>query len=233
MFRDGRIHTGRRGPERNDPAAGPLVSRARKILALLKRTYPDAECALHFKNPLQLLVATILAAQCTDERVNQVTPPLFKKYRTATDYAKADLKKLQQEVHSTGFFRQKAKSLQGVGRMLVETFGGTVPKTMQELVTLPGVGRKTSNVVLGNCFGVPGIVVDTHVRRLAFRMGLTRRTDPDKIEQDLMKLFPHSEWTKASHGITFHGRQVCKAIKPACSACPIESLCPKMGILAQ
>ncbi len=210
-----------------------MTSQAKKILATLKKTYPDAECALHYRNPLELLVATILAAQCTDERVNRVTPPLFKKYRAAADYAEADLPTLEQEIHSTGFYRQKAKSVKEVGHRLVEKFGGKVPKTMRELVSLRGVGRKTANVVLGNCFGVPGIVVDTHVRRLAFRMGFTRRTDPDKIEQDLMKLFPRSEWTKASHCITFHGRQVCKALKPACSACPIEPLCPKIGVLAK
>ena len=205
-------------------------ARAKKIGSILTKTYPDAECALHHKNPLQLLVATILAAQCTDERVNQVTPPLFKKYKTAADYAQTDLRTLEQEIRSTGFYHQKAKSIHAVGQTLVKEFCGTVPRTMAQLTRLRGVGRKTANVVLGNCFGVPGIVVDTHVRRLAFRMGFTRHTDPDKIEQDLMKLFPKSEWTNISHCITFHGRRICKAIKPACHACSIESLCPKMGI---
>ncbi len=205
--------------------------RAKKILAILKKTYLDATCALHSKNPLELLVATVLAAQCTDERVNQVTPNLFRKYKTAADYARTDLKILEREIHSTGFYRQKARSIKGIGQALVENYGGRVPKNMEELVSLRGVGRKTANVVLGNCFGVPGIVVDTHVRRLAFRMGLTQATDPDKIEQDLMKLFQKSEWTKASHCITFHGRQICKAMKPTCGVCPIESLCPRAGLI--
>ena len=204
--------------------------RAQKILAILKKTYPDAQCALNYTNPLQLLIATILAAQCTDVRVNQVTPSLFKKYRTASDYADADLNQLEREIHSTGFYRQKARSIQGVGKLLMEKFGGKVPKTMEQLVTLPGVWRKTANVVLGNCFAVPGMVVDTHVRRLSFRMGFTRTTDPDQIEQDLMKLFPKKEWTLIGHCITFHGRKICKALRPACATCPIESLCPKREV---
>ena len=204
--------------------------RARKIAALLKKTHPDAKCALHHKNPLQLLVATILSAQCTDIRVNKVTPTLFKKYRTAEDYAKADLKKLEQEVRTTGFYRQKAKSIQRTAGELVNRFKGKVPRTLEELVTLPGVWRKTANVILGNCYGVPGIVVDTHVRRLSYRMGLTKQTDPDKIEVDLMKLLPRKNWASFSHTMIFHGRRICKAIKPACPACPVNPLCPKRGV---
>ena len=206
------------------------ATRAQKILSTLKKTHPDARCALHHSNSLELLVATILSAQCTDERVNKVTPLLFKKYRKAADYAKANSTTLEQEIRSPGFYKQKAKSLKTLGQMLVEKFKREVPRTMEELITLPGVWRKTANVILGNCFNTPGIVVDTHVRRLAYRMGLTQETDPDKIERDLMKLFPRTEWTKASHCLIFHGRRVCKALKPACATCPIDPLCPKRGV---
>lgn len=205
--------------------------RARKILSLLKKTYPDAKCALNHRSPLQLLVATILSAQCTDVRVNKVTPALFKKYPTAAVLAKAPLPRLEQMVRSTGFYRQKAKSIQRTAGELVKRFRGQVPRTMEDLVTLPGVWRKTANVILGNCYRVPGIVVDTHVKRLSFRMGLTRHTDPDKIEQDLMKLLPRKDWTFFSHVMIFHGRRICTALRPACPTCPIEKLCPKLGEL--
>ena len=206
-----------------------LQSRARKILAVLKKAHPDAACALHHRNPLQLLAATILSAQCTDVRVNQVTPALFRNYRTASDYARADLRKLEAVVHSTGFYRQKARSLKSIGQNLVKRFNGRVPRRMEDLVSLPGVGRKTANVILGNAFGVPGITVDTHVRRLSRRMGLTQKMDPDKIELDLMKLIPQKDWTSFSHAMIFHGRRICTAIKPLCPTCPVNNLCPKLG----
>ncbi|MDO8729697.1 MAG: endonuclease III [Candidatus Omnitrophota bacterium] len=186
---------------------------------------------MNHRTPLQLLVATILSAQCTDVRVNKVTPALFRKYKTATAYANADLKRLEQEVRTTGFYRQKAKSIQRTANELVKRFKGQVPRTMEDLVTLPGVWRKTANVILGNCYGVPGIVVDTHVKRLSFRMGLTRHTDPDKIEIDLMKLLPRKDWTFFSHVIIFHGRRICTARRPNCTTCPIKKLCPKLGAL--
>lgn len=208
----------------------PLAKRALKIAALLKKTHPDAKCALHHRNPLQLLVATILSAQCTDVRVNKVTPALFKKYPTAAAFTKAPLLQLEQRVRSTGFYRQKAKSIQRTAGELVKRFKGQVPRRMEDLVTLPGVWRKTANVILGNCYGVPGVVVDTHVRRLSYRMGLTKQTDPDKIEIDLMKLLPKKEWTRFSHVMIFHGRRICTAIRPACPACPVQTLCPKLGV---
>lgn len=204
--------------------------RARKILAVLKKTHPDAKCALNHRGPLQLLVATILSAQCTDVRVNKVTPALFKRYPTAAALAKAPLPRLEQLVRSTGFYRQKAKSIQRTAGELVKRFKGRVPRTLEELVTLPGVWRKTANVILGNCYGVPGIVVDTHVKRLSYRMGLTHHTDPDKIEQDLMRLLPRKDWTFFSHAMIFHGRRICTAIRPACSTCPVNLLCPKRGV---
>ena len=205
-------------------------TRARKIFDGLKKAHPDAVCELHHKTPLELLVATVLSAQCTDERVNKVTPLLFRKYKTASDYAKADPTEIEQEVRSTGFYKQKAKSIRNIGKQIMEKFGGKVPRTMGELTTLPGVWRKTANVILGNCFGVPGIVVDTHVRRLSFRMGLTKETNPDKIEADLMKLIPREGWTFFSHAMIFHGRRVCKALKPDCPACPLKAYCPRVGV---
>ena len=206
------------------------AQRARKILALLKKTHPDAKCALHHRNPLQLLVATILSAQCTDVRVNKVTPALFKRYPTAAALAKAPLPQLEQLIRSTGFYRQKAKSIQRTAGELVKRFKGQVPRTLEELVTLPGVWRKTANVILGDCFRVPGIVVDTHVRRLSYRMGLTSHTDPDKIEQDLLKLLPKKAWTQFSHAMIFHGRRICGALRPACPACPLLLYCPRRGV---
>ena len=207
---------------------GPF--RAQKVNAVLRKAHPDAKCALVHKNPLQLLVATILSAQCTDIRVNKVTPSLFKRYPDAAHLAKAPLPRLERMVRSTGFYRQKAKSIRKTAGQLVSRYKGKVPRTLEELVTLPGVWRKTANVILGNCYGVPGITVDTHVKRLAWRMGLTKETDPDKIEQDLMKQLPPKEWTVFSHRMIFHGRRVCGALKPACSACTLRPLCPRRGL---
>ncbi len=206
------------------------AARAKKIAAALKKSYPDAACSLRHKNALELLVATILSAQCTDERVNKVTPSLFRKYRSVGAYAQADLKTLEAEIHSTGFYKQKAKTLKNLGSALENKFHGEVPRTMEELVTLPGVWRKTANVILGNIFGIPGIVVDTHVRRLSNRMGLSKQNNPDKIEADLIKLLPKDSWTSFSHTMIFHGRQICTALKPTCDSCPIQSLCPRIGL---
>ncbi len=204
--------------------------RAKAIAAGLKKAHPDAHCALNHSNALELLVATVLSAQCTDERVNKVTPALFRKCRTAADYGKIPLPELETLVHSTGFYKQKAKSIQNLGREIETRFKGKVPRKMADLITLPGVWRKTANVILGNVYGVPGIVVDTHVRRLSNRMDLSRENDPDKIEADLMKLLPEKEWTTFSHTMIFHGRRICKASKPDCLACPIRTLCPKKGL---
>jgi endonuclease-3 len=196
----------------------------------LPRMYPDAHCELDFKNPLELLVATILSAQCTDVRVNMVTKVLFKRCRSAADYAEIPQEELEEIVRSTGFYRNKAKSLRGMGAALVERHGGKVPKTMEELSALPGAGRKTANVVLGNAFNInEGVVVDTHVGRLSLRLGLSTNTDPVKVEQDLMKLFPKDEWTLLSHWLIWHGRRRCKARNPDCEACELRSLCPSAG----
>lgn len=205
--------------------------RAKAIAAGLKKAHPDAHCALNHSNALELLVATVLSAQCTDERVNKVTPALFRKCRTAADYGKIPLPELETLVHSTGFYKQKAKSIQNLGREIETRFKGKVPRRMEDLITLPGVWRKTANVILGNVYGVPGIVVDTHVRRLSNRMDLSRENDPDKIEADLMKLLPEKEWTTFSHTMIFHGRRICKAAKPDCLSCPVKTLCPKLGTL--
>ncbi len=207
-----------------------LKTRVKKILAGLDKTHPDAQCALHYHNPLQLLIATILSAQCTDERVNKVTPGLFKKYPNCTAFKKADIKDLEQEIRSTGFFRSKAKSIHSCCTDIDEQFGGKVPGKLEELVKLHGIGRKTANVVLGNAFGVPGITVDTHMKRVCFRLGLTKNTDPVKIEYDLMKIIPKERWTKFSHQIIFHGRRICIARKPDCPKCPFDSFCPKAGV---
>ncbi len=201
--------------------------RTRKIIERLRQIYPDARCALNFSNPLELLVATILSAQCTDERVNQVTKNLFKKYKTAHDYANADLTELENDIRSTGFFRNKARSLKALGQTLVAEHGGQVPDSMEALVQLPGVGRKTANVVLGNAYCKnEGIVVDTHVKRLAARLGLSDNGNPDKIEQDLMQLVPREQWTLFGHLLIWHGRAVCQARKPKCNECVIKDLCP-------
>jgi len=208
------------------------TARTKKIIAGLQRTYPDAHCELTFGNPLQLLIATILSAQCTDKRVNLVTAELFKKYRKATDFADADLSTLEEAIKTTGFFRNKARNIQACCRALVEQHNGEVPRTMEELFALDGVGRKTANVVLGNAFGVNvGVVVDTHVARLSFRLGLTKHTDAVKIEQELMALVPQEQWTLFSHWLIWHGRRRCYARKPDCDHCEIRKLCPRMGVV--
>ena len=207
------------------------IERTQKILSALKRTYPDAHCELNFANPPQLLVATILSAQCTDKRVNLVTAELFKKYRTAQDFAAAPLADLEAAVKSTGFFRNKAKNIKACCAALTEKFGGEVPRTMEELHALAGVGRKTANVVLGNAFGINvGVVVDTHVTRLANRLGLAKGTDAVKLEQELMKLVPQNDWTLFSHWLIWHGRRRCAARKPDCQNCEIKNLCPQVGM---
>ena len=204
-----------------------LSKRTLDILRRLKTAYPGAHCELNFANPLQLLVATILSAQCTDKRVNLVTQSLFQKYRTARDFAEAPAAALEEDIKSTGFFRNKARSIQGACRALVEKYGGEVPRSMESLVELDGVGRKTANVVLGNAYGLAeGIVVDTHVARLAGRLGLTRNTAAEKIEADSQKLVPRADWTLASHLLIWHGRRRCFARQPDCAECEIKSLCP-------
>ena len=207
------------------------AARVKKIIAALRKTYPDAHCELNYSNPLELLIATVLSAQCTDKRVNQVTAELFRKYRTAADYANANTTALEQDVKTTGFFRNKTKSIQACCRKLVEQYGGKVPQTMEELVQLGGVGRKTANVVLGNAFGInEGIVVDTHVARLSHRLGLTKQKDPEKIEHDLVKLVPRAQWTMFSHWLIWHGRRRCYARNPDCLNCEIKALCPRVGL---
>jgi endonuclease-3 len=205
--------------------------RTQKILSVLKRVYPDAHCELKHASPLQLLVATILSAQCTDKRVNLVTIELFKKYITAKDFAAAPLADIEIAVKSTGFFRNKAKHIKACCTALVEKFGGEVPRTMDELHALAGVGRKTANVVLGNAFGINvGVVVDTHVARLSNRLGLAKGTDAVRLEQDLMRLLPQKDWTLFSHWLIWHGRRRCAARKPDCANCEIKTLCPQIGV---
>ena len=205
--------------------------RAMKIIAALRRTYPDAHCELDFSSPLELLVATILSAQCTDKRVNIVTAELFKKFRSAKDFADAPLAEIEEAVKSTGFFRNKAKNIRACCAALVEKFDGQVPRTMDELHALAGVGRKTANVVLGNAFGINvGVVVDTHVTRLSNRLGLTKQKDAVKIEQELMQLVPKKDWTLFSHWLILHGRRRCFARKPDCENCEIKKLCPQIGV---
>ncbi|MEK6334484.1 MAG: endonuclease III [Acidobacteriota bacterium] len=201
--------------------------RTQEIIKLLKRAHPDAHCALNHSNAFELLIATILSAQCTDERVNIVTADLFRKYRRPEDYLKVPATELQQDIRTTGFFRNKTKSIQGACKVLTEEFGGRVPQTMEELLTLPGVARKTANVVLGVAYEIAGgIVVDTHVSRLSQRLGLTRKKDAGKIEQELMQLVPRKDWIIFSHLLIFHGRRVCKARRPLCEECKVERLCP-------
>ncbi|HMC68706.1 MAG TPA: endonuclease III [Mycobacteriales bacterium] len=214
------------------PSAPPtaLVRRARSIGRGLATAYPDAHCELDFSSPLELLVATILSAQCTDKRVNEVTPILFAQYRTAADYAAADRATLEDQIRPTGFFRAKTDSLIKLGHALVERYDGEVPAKLADLVTLPGVGRKTANVVLGNAFGVPGITVDTHFGRLSRRFGWTTEDDPVKVEHEVGALFPKKEWTVLSHRLIWHGRRVCHARKPACGACPVARWCPSFGL---
>jgi endonuclease-3 len=211
------------------PSRTALVRRARRVNRELAGLYPDAHCELDFTSPLELVVATILSAQCTDKRVNMVTPVLFSRYRTAAGYAAADRAELEKIIQSTGFFRAKANSLIGLGQALCDRYGGEVPGRLADLVTLPGVGRKTANVVLGNAFGVPGITVDTHFSRLSRRLGWTTQTDPDKIEQEVGALIPRSEWTMLSHRLIWHGRRVCHARRPACGACGVARWCPAFG----
>jgi endonuclease III len=207
-----------------------LVRRARRINRELARLYPDAHIELNFTSLLELLVAAILSAQTTDRRVNEVTRVLFARYRTAADYATADRAELEKVLQPTGFFRAKANSLIRLGQALCDRFGGEVPDTLEELVTLPGVGRKTASVMLGDAFGKPSLTVDTHFSRLARRFGWTAHTDPDKIEQDVAALLPRREWTAASHRLIWHGRRVCHARRPACGACGVARLCPSFGM---
>jgi endonuclease-3 len=208
-----------------------LKKRATKIVAQLKKDFPDADCALVHQTPFQLLIATILSAQCTDERVNIVCKDLFKKYKHPADFAAAPLDELEQAVKSTGFYRNKAANIKACSTQLVEQYGGKVPKELDALVELAGVGRKTANVVLGTAYGIPtGVVVDTHVGRLSLRLGLTKHTDAVKVEQDLMQLIPQNEWIGFSHRLILHGRQVCSARKPDCPRCSLNKLCPKIGV---
>ncbi len=201
--------------------------RVEKILEILKKTYPEARIALRFSNPLELLVATVLSAQCTDERVNQVTKKLFKKYPTVEAYAQVPLEELEQDIRPTGFYRNKAKNIKEAARIILEEFGGQVPRTMKELLRLPGVARKTANIVLTNAYGVvEGIPVDTHVRRISQRLGLTREKDPNKIEQDLMAIIPRKDWATIPYVFIDHGRKICRARKPLCEQCPVRELCP-------
>ena len=202
-------------------------ARAQALIEAFRRVYPDAHCELDFDDPLQLLVATVLSAQCTDKRVNLVTPELFRRYPAAADYAQASQEELEEAIRSTGFFRNKAKALRGLATALVERHGGEVPASMEALTALPGVGRKTANVVLGNAFGLnEGIVVDTHVSRLSQRLGLTDETTPEKIETDLLKLVPREDWANFSHWLIWHGRRRCTARKPDCAGCEAAALCP-------
>jgi endonuclease-3 len=212
-------------------ARSATPERAREIYDRLIEHYPDAHCALDFKSPFQLLIATILSAQCTDKRVNMVTPALFKRYRTPAALAAANPEELEEMIKSTGFFRNKTKSLLGMSNAVAERHAAKVPDTMEDLVKLPGVGRKTANVVLGNAYGKnEGVVVDTHVGRVSKRLGLTRQTDPVKVEQDLMKLFPNDRWTMLSHLLIEHGRRICEARRPKCEACFLSDICPSSTV---
>ncbi|MDT0380254.1 endonuclease III [Streptomyces sp. DSM 42041] len=219
----------RRAAARKPESHLAMVRRARRINRELAEVYSYAHPELDFENPFQLLVATVLSAQTTDLRVNQTTPALFAAYPTPEDMAAADPEKLEELLRPTGFFRAKARSVLGLSAALRDRFGGEVPGTMKDLVTLPGVGRKTANVVLGNAFGVPGLTVDTHFGRLVRRFGWTEQTDPDKVEKEIAEIFPKSEWTMLSHRLIFHGRRVCHSRKPACGACPVAPLCPAYG----
>lgn len=204
-----------------------LQARVRQILRALKKQYPQATCALNHANPFELLIATILSAQCTDERVNIVTQNLFRKYRSPADYLAVPLAELEQDISSINFFRNKARAIQGACQLIIEKYNGQLPRTVDELIALPGVGRKTANVVLGTAFGIPtGVVVDTHVARLSQRLGLSENKVPEKIEADLMELLPEKEWIDFSHRLIWHGRQVCNARKPACAQCTLAKLCP-------
>ena len=206
------------------------VKSARAIYRILSQTYPDVQCELDFKSPLQLLVATVLSAQCTDKRVNMVTPALFRKYGEARDFAGADILDIEELIHSTGFFRAKARSIKGLAMRIESDFGGKVPESLEELITLPGVGRKTANVVLGHAFGIPGITVDTHFGRLSRRFHWSHEQDPVKVERDVAGLIPQKEWTNLSQRMIWHGRRICHSRKPACGACPVAKICPSVGI---
>lgn len=209
----------------------PGSANIKKIITRLRRKYSNAVCTLDYSNPLELLVATILSAQCTDERVNKVTKSLFQKYRKAEDYAGAPPEELEEDIKSTGFFRNKTKSIQGACKAIIENYGGTVPDTMEDLITLPGVARKTANVVLGNAFNIAeGVVVDTHVHRLSNRLGLSNAKQPEKIEVDLMASVPRADWINFSHMMILHGRETCTAQRPLCSECVLEDICPKIGV---
>lgn len=205
---------------------GANRERSKQVYALLDAEYPDAECSLDHTTPLELMVATILSAQCTDKRVNKVTPALFKAYKTAQDYADTPLEDLKKYIQTCGFYHNKAKNIQSAGKKIVEKHGGEVPQTLEELVELAGVGRKTANVVLGTCFDIPGVVVDTHCGRLTRRLGFTKNTDPVKVEKDLMKIWEHKHWSLFSHFMVFHGREVCQSRTPSCSKCVLHALCP-------
>lgn len=225
------LQTGGRLMPKTDPLKADPRHRARKIIRELKKLYPDPITALHHRNPYELLVATILSAQCTDERVNMVTPTLFAKYQDAKAMSKAGVHDIEPIIMSTGFFRSKSKSLVGMAKALVDRHGGQVPRDLDSLTELPGVGRKTANVVLGSAFGLTtGVVVDTHVKRLAYRLGLTKSTNPKLIEQDLMAILPRKEWVVFSHLLIFHGRKVCIARKPKCDQCVLYDVCPKNGV---
>jgi endonuclease-3 len=216
----------RRAPASAPPAKRTAPKRVRAILDKLDQAYPKVTCALHHRNAFELLIATILSAQCTDERVNQVTNTLFQKYKTPEDFAYANPRDLEADIRPTGFFRNKTKSIQGASKKLIEDFDKKIPRTMEELLTLPGVARKTANVVLGTAFGIAaGVVVDTHVQRLSGRLDLTRESDPKKIEQDLMRIIPQDRWILFSHQLIWHGRKVCQARRPQCMECNLESLC--------
>ncbi len=212
------------------PADSETRKEAQAVYRILSKTYPEIRCELDFKNPLELIVATVLSAQCTDKRVNTITPALFKKYKTAKAYAGADIHQLEELVFQTGFYRAKARHIKGIGIKLLEEFNGEVPSTLEELITLPGVGRKTANVVLGHAFDIPGITVDTHFGRLSRRFGWTKEMDPVKVERIVGELIPQKEWTNLSQRMIWHGRRICHSRKPACGACPVAKICPSVGI---
>lgn len=212
------------------PADSEIRSQARAVYRILTKTYPEIRCELDFKNPLQLILATVLSAQCTDKRVNKVTPALFRKYKNAKALAGADIADLENLVFQTGFYRAKARNIKGLATRLVTDFNGEVPSTLDELITLPGVGRKTANVVLGHAFDIPGITVDTHFGRLSRRFGWTKEMDPVKVERIVGELIPQKEWTNLSQRMIWHGRRICHSRKPACGACPIAKICPSVGI---
>ena len=208
-------------------------SSARSIYRILTKEYPDARCELDFNSPLELLVATVLSAQCTDKRVNAVTPVLFNRFPTVTKLAGAKISEIEKIIYSTGFYRSKAKNIKELASKILKDYGGEVPKTLAQLVTLPGVGRKTANVVLGNAFGIPGLTVDTHFGRLSRRFGWSQETDPVKVENDVAKLIPEKEWTLLSHKLIWHGRRICHSRKPECGICPLAKLCPSAGVGAK